>query len=136
MSSRLRGARKRRPAKESERISWVCEIVGWLVMVLLVGLMVAWRSWQDTSHWSARPVAAHTTPLIRGRCAVDRETHLVWGRVVALGSSKGRSHLYVVQTLTRPRRLVELPIASLRVVACEEVTGPRTLDYGSRPPRR
>jgi hypothetical protein len=41
---------------------------------------------------------------------------------------------YVVETFAGKWRMTEVQVTSVRVVRCEDVTGPRKLDYGSRTP--
>jgi hypothetical protein len=107
---------------------------GWAAFLLILAMVFAGIQWQGKNARMARPVAAHSTPLVRGSCAVDAQTALVWGRIVRRGSLKGHMDRYVVQTLTRPRRLIEMSATRLRVVPCKDVTGSKKLDYGTRMP--
>jgi hypothetical protein len=109
-------------------------MAGWAFVVLFVALVIGWSYWKSRPENAPRPVAAHSTPLVQGRCAISLETGQVWGRIVRLGSVRGHMDRYVVETFAGKWRMTEVQVTSVRVVRCEGVTGPRKLDYGSRTP--
>jgi hypothetical protein len=131
---RARPRKRRRTAPRPAKSTRTRDYTGWIFFILLVSSILGWNLWQQRPENWLQPVAAHSTPLARGRCAVDLRTGLVWGRVVRLGSVRGRMDQYVVQSLTRWWVMSDVPINQVRVVRCQDVTGPGTL--GDRTPTR